>query len=61
MSDINWTVPPVIFKKGNVTPEETLNEAGFKAVALDVTFGIPIAEAFVTTRLDPGFKIVPPE
>ncbi len=61
MSDINRVVPPAIFKKGKVTPEETLNEAGFKAVAFDLTFGTPIAKAFATTRLEPEFKMVPPK
>jgi hypothetical protein len=50
-----------MFKKGNVTPADTLNDAGFKAFALDLMFGVPIAEAFATTRLEPEFKIVPPE
>jgi hypothetical protein len=50
-----------MFKNGNVTPLDTANEAGLRAVALDVTFGVPIAAAFATTRLEPGFKMVPPE
>ena len=50
-----------MFKKGKITPLETLNDAGFKALPKDVTFGVPIAEAFATTRLEPAFNIVPPE